>query len=667
MTTASPTLQPDSAHPAYRRRINAWALYDVANSAFFTTILAAVLPTYYSAVAGATLPSAAIATRNWSLSLSLALAISALISPVLGTLSDVIRGKKRLLAAFTLLGSLATGALVLVGTGDWLLASVMIVIARVGAAGANVFYDSLLPHIAREEDQDAVSTRGFALGYLGGGVLLAINVVMINVIPAGTFGLPFAGVQLSFVSVAIWWTLFTLPLLFIIPEPQTTATFQAGQNAIRVSFQRLGETLRDIRGYRHLFQYLIAFLIYNDGIGTIIGVAVIYGAELGFETTELILALLLVQFVGIPFSFVFGNLPNANVGNRHYYLAFILANVVLLPAVGVIGRDVLPTAVSGAPPAAYATDGDFVGEGIYGLEALSLDNDWTEEIIAGDLLDSDTDVPYGLSSSGNAAYSLSFNGQSVEFTYATGPDFGTFAVLLDGSPLLDDEGEPTIIDAYNPTVRYGVTEIFTAPEPGQHMLTIQVTGESNAESNGTQVAVAGVEVLPPHRGGDLLLILGGLMAVQVIALAFAFFGGARLLRGLADTLNTKRSILLALIVYGMIAVWGYFVNSTIEFWFLAWMVAIVQGGSQALSRSLYASMSPAAKSGEFFGLYSIMAKFSSITGPLLFAGAVTLFGSSRPAILSLIALFIIGGVLLARVDVEAGRQVAREENARFAG
>ncbi|MDL1902349.1 MFS transporter, partial [Anaerolineae bacterium CFX9] len=133
-----------------------------------------------------------------------------------------------------------------------------------------------------------------------------------------------------------------------------------------------------------------------------------------------------------------------------------------------------------------------------------------------------------------------------------------------------------------------------------------------------------------------------------------------------DRLDTRSSILLALVVYSIIAIWGFFVESTIEFWFLAWMVAIVQGGSQALSRSLYASMSPALKSGEFFGLYGIMEKFSSILGPLLFAAAAVAFGSSRPAIISLVIFFILGGYLLTRVNIAEGQRVAREEDAAAA-
>ena len=146
---------------------------------------------------------------------------------------------------------------------------------------------------------------------------------------------------------------------------------------------------------------------------------------------------------------------------------------------------------------------------------------------------------------------------------------------------------------------------------------------------------------------------------------FALALGRPLFSGLAAKFDTRRSIILALSVYAIIAVFGFVLDSVIEFWLLAWMVAMVQGGSQALSRSLYASMSPAAKSGEFFGLYGVMEKFSAIIGPLLFAAAVAIFNNSRPAVLALIVLFLLGIFLLTRVNVEEGRRVAQAEDALY--
>lgn len=508
MATATQAISPTLGEKEYKRRIRAWTMYDWANSAFATTILAAVLPIYYSQVAGETLPNSATATAYWSRGLSISLFVVALISPILGTVSDVMRGKKRFLSIFFGLGVIATGFLVLVDRGDWLLASILFILGRIGFAAANVFYDALLPHVAKPEDLDVVSTRGYAMGYLGGGLLLAINAIMILYLPGNW------GYRLSFLSVAIWWAIFSIPLFRVIPEPPAaTARLGPGENVIKISIRRLWNTLRDIHQYRELFKFVIAFLIYIDGIGTIIGVAAIYGAELGFEGVELVLALLLVQFVGIPFSLIFGRLPSKKEKRREFFLAFVVYNMIALPLVGVLGARLLPT-----------------------------------EMI-----------------------------------------------------------------------------------------------------------------------NNLGLIIGLIIGVELIGLVFAFLLGKPLFSSLAERIDTKRGILLALAIYTIIAIWGYFLNSVIEFWFLAWMVAVVQGGSQALSRSLFSSMAPAAKSGEFFGIFGIMEKFSAIVGPLIFAWAAIAFGSSRPAVLSIVAFFIIGGLLLAFVNVEEGKRVAQAENAQFLG
>jgi UMF1 family MFS transporter len=648
----------------YKRRIRAWTLYDWANSAFATTILAAVLPIYYSQIAGATLPSEAVATSYWSLGLSISLIIAAIISPILGTVSDVMRGKKRFLAIFAGIGILGTAALVFVGTGDWLIASIIAIVGRVGFTGANTFYDALLPHVAREEDQDSVSARGYAMGYLGGGLLLAINVVMI-------FQLGFeAGARLSFVSVAIWWAIFSIPIFRQVPEPAAaTEKLQPGESVISASFARIWATLKDIRKYRELFKYLIAFLIYNDAIGTIIGVAAIYGAELGFGSTELILALLLVQFVGIPFSLIFGRLPSAENGRRPIFLAFIVFNMAALPLVGILGSRILPQDVTGVLLPPYESVDDFVGTGSYvvGDSALSLSGEWESRVIPAAQLGTDADATYAVAREPNARLDFAFNGQEVAVTYSTGPDHGIWNVLLNDQPLLEEGGETVTVDTYSETPRYGLMRTFTAEAPGTHTLSLVNSSEKNEASSGMLISFSQIEVLAPVNQSSLPIIIGVVFAVQFAGLLFAFTGGQRIFANLVQHLNTKNSIILALVIYSIIAIWGFFINSTIEFWFLAWMVAIVQGGSQALSRSLYAAMSPASKSGEFFGLFGVMEKFSSFIGPLIFAFAAATFGSSRPAILALITFFIVGGYLLMRVNVEEGRRIAQDEDAAVLG
>ncbi len=655
---------PEKRQFSHLQIINAWCMYDWANSAFATTIMAAVLPIYYSQVAGATLPSEAAATAYWSLGLSVSLLIVAVLSPILGTISDVVRGKKPFLTAFAALGIVGTGLLILVDTGDWLLASLLFVVARIGFSGANVFYDSLLPHIAESDEQDQVSSRGYALGYLGGGVLLAINVVMIQLLPGNW------GVRLSFASVAVWWALFSIPILRRVPEPPAaTATLTPRANVISVSFRRLYEVLKDIRHYRELFKFLIAFLIYNDAIGTIIGVAGIYGAELGFGSIQLILALLLVQFVGIPFSLIFGRLPSKAEARRPFYMAFIVFNLVMVPLTGIVGARLLPSAITGAPLPPYAKIGNAVGEGLYsaGDDALELTGPWNEITISADILRTKTDVLYLTAAAPEAQIALPFNGQEVVLQYSVGPAGGLWAVEVDGAPLLDVEtGDAVFVDGYNATPRYNVSLQLDAVTPGVHTLTLVNTGERNPDSSGTFMAVHQFEVLPPKRAGNLGVIMGMIVLVEGAGLLFALLTGRKLFAGFVESIDTRRGIIIALIMYAVVAVWGFFLNSVIEFWFLALMVATVQGGSQALSRSLYASLSPAVKSGEFFGLFGVMEKFSAIAGPLIFAAAAQIFGSSRPAILSLILFFVVGIIVLQRVDIKEGIRVAREED-RAAG
>jgi len=648
----------------YRRRIRAWAMYDWANSAFATTILAAVLPVYYSRVAGETLPSEAVATQYWSIGLSVALFVVAVISPILGTISDLRRGKKPMLAVSAGVGVIGTGLLALVGSGDWLLASIFFVVGRIGFGAALIFYDSLLPHVAREEDQDRVSSLGYALGYLGGGILLAINAVMIIVLGE------IPGSRLSFLSVAVWWAVFTIPVLRRVPEPPAATAGGEQGKVVRASFRRLGATFRQIRRYRQLLRFLIAFLIYADGIGTIIGMAAIYGAELGFGMTDLILALLLVQFVGIPFTLMFGGIPGDAGGRerrRAVFVAFVLFNLVALPLTGMVGGRALAADLVGRSRPDFAATATAVGQGEYGVTdaAVGLRGNWG--VVGREDLGRGAQSDYALTSSPGDEVNLRFNGREVEVTYARGPDYGVFAVLVDGQPALDEDDEPLTVDGYNAALRYEDRVTIDAGSDGEHLLTLANTADRDPESTGTVMAIGGLEVLPPVRESNLGAILGLLLAVEAVGALFALALGRPLFGRLAASLDTKRTLLLALGLYVVVAIWGFVLDAVMEFWFLAWMVAIVQGASQALSRSLYAGMCPAPLSGEFFGFFSIMEKFSSFFGPLLFAAAIAIFGSSRPAVLSVIVFFAVGGWLLTRVDVEEGRRAAREAEEALAG
>jgi UMF1 family MFS transporter len=433
------------------RAARAWAMYDWANSAMVTIIVTAIFPIFYRNVAASTLGEEAANVR-FSYATTLALAIIALLSPVLGTLADFTAAKLRMLAGFLVLGLLATGGMFFLHHGMWVQALVLFMLANIGANGSFVFYDALLPHVAEPGQVHRLSTAGYGLGYLGGGLLLAFCLAL--VLTPGTFGLPSGEgltpaqqtlpARLSFLLTALWWGLFAIPLFLHVPEPPGAPRMgrETLQSAVLASFTQLAATLRDLRRYRQAFLFLVAFLIYNDGIGTIIRMATLYGDTIGIPQTTMIGTIVLVQFVGIPFAFVFG--------------------------------------------------------------------------------------------------------------------------------------------------------------------------------------------------------------------------------ALGDRIGAKRAIFLGLFVYAGISVLGYFMKTAAHFIMLGILVGMVQGGTQALSRSLFATMIPRPKSGEFFGFFSVFEKFAGIAGPLFFGVMIQLTGSSRNAILSVILFFVVGGLLLARVNVAEGQATARDAERELA-
>jgi UMF1 family MFS transporter len=424
----------------HRPELRAWAFYDWANSVFMTTGLL-IFPVYFSDVACAGSPPA-VATARYSLATTISMLLVAVASPILGAIADYRAMKKKLLAFFMLMGATATACWYFIGSGDWKLAIALFLVANTGVTASIVFYESLLPHIASAHEVDRVSTAGYALGYLGSSILMLLHVAWIQ--KPALFGIPSQGVaiRLAFLTSGLWWAAFTIPLLRRVPEPplRLEAGERADMNPLAVGFRRLGVTLREMRGYKHTFLFLVAFLIYNDGIGTIIRMASIYGREIGIEASSLLTSLLVVQLVGIPFTFLFG--------------------------------------------------------------------------------------------------------------------------------------------------------------------------------------------------------------------------------ALAGKIGAKRSIFVTLAVYLVISVLGYRMTTARDFFVLAALVGTVQGGSQALSRSVFSTMVPKHKSSEFFAFFSVFEKFAGIVGPFVFTIVVSATGSSRSAVLSVVVFILVGGALLFFVDIEDGQRVAREAEAR---
>ncbi len=321
------------------KELRGWAMYDWANSAFITTIVTAFLPIYYSRVAASQLTDSE-AFVYWGYTTAIALAIIAVLSPLLGAIADYMGAKKRFLAVFMGFGVTFTALLYFVGEGDWLLASAIFIMASIGFSGANVFYEALLPSVARGSDLDRVSTAGYAMGYVGGGVLLALNAAWY--LSPETFGFTDGGqaVRASFVSAAVWWALFSIPLFRTVREPESRLGEgeAVGLNAAKVGFSRVVATLREIRGHPDLFLFLLAVLVYNDGVGTIIRMATIYGAEVGIEAGQMIGALILVQFVGIPFTFAFGQ-----IAARMSAKSAIFVCLVAYSAIAALGSEMTAT------------------------------------------------------------------------------------------------------------------------------------------------------------------------------------------------------------------------------------------------------------------------------------------------------------------------------------
>jgi UMF1 family MFS transporter len=307
----------------HRPELRAWALYDWANSAFYTVVITAVFPYFFAAVPAAGLSQEAVRER-YSLTTTIAMAVAAVLGPILGALADFARWRKRLFTVSLLVGVVPTGAMVLLHRGDWVLAAVLFGVANVGIASSLVFYDAFLSHVARPDEQDRLSTTGYAAGYLGGGLCLVLVVGLIayeeRLGLAGRDGL---AARLGFLLVAVWWLVFTIPFLLRVREPPRAieADERAGANPVRAAFVRLGETLRELRAYRQAFLLLLAFLAYSDGIGTIVRMAVLYAAELAIPQTTVVVCILLIQFIGIPFTVVFGWLAGRIGPKRSILLA----------------------------------------------------------------------------------------------------------------------------------------------------------------------------------------------------------------------------------------------------------------------------------------------------------------------------------------------------------
>lgn len=312
-----------------------WVLFDFGDNAF-ATVINLIVQTYFITVAGATLADG-VALIYWSFTVALSYAIFAVMSPVLGAVADHLERSRLFLAAFTLLGVVASGSLLFTGEGDWTAVAGLFLLANIGFSGARLFYNSLLPGIASGDAVDRVSTAGYATGYFGGGILLVLGtVVLASPAAFGLSGQAEASRVVLFTS-ACWWALFAIPLFLYVPEPERDSADgeRIRQNPIQAGFGRLLETFRQVRAYRVAFVFLVAFFFYSSGITAIINLAAAYASDIGLDQATVIGALIFVQFVGIPCAFFFGQLADRYSTKKMLFLGLAVYTVVSVGATGV--------------------------------------------------------------------------------------------------------------------------------------------------------------------------------------------------------------------------------------------------------------------------------------------------------------------------------------------
>ena len=311
-----------------KKSIFGWSMYDWANSAFVTSVMTVFFPIFFKQFWCVDVDTT-ISTARLGLANSISGIVVALSAPVLGAIADKGTSKKRFLIFFAYAGVLMTSALYMVSSGNWVMADALYVLATIGFLGGNSLYDALITTVASDKNMDSVSSLGFSLGYLGGGILFAFNVWMTLSPEAFGFADRLEAVRFSFLTVGIWWAIFSIPLLLFVKEPVAREAVP-GENMVKAGFIQLKETFQEVRYQKTIFLFLVAYWLYIDGVDTVIRMAVDYGISIGFETKDLIIAILITQFVGFPSTIGYGYLGGKIGTKRAIFLAIAVYLFVVI-------------------------------------------------------------------------------------------------------------------------------------------------------------------------------------------------------------------------------------------------------------------------------------------------------------------------------------------------
>ena len=287
------------------KEVISWTFYDWANSAFATTVIAGFFPIFFKSFWANSL-SDSESTALLGLANSLSGFFILIFAPFLGALADITFRKKYMLVFFMLIGAGSTASFFFIYEGYWMIAMIAYILASIGFSGGNIFYDSLIIDVSNDQSRNQVSAFGYAMGYLGGGILFVVNVLMY--LQPNIFGLAseIDAVLFSFLSVAIWWSIFTLPLIKFVKERKGEITSLSLTSTVKNSFFRVINTFKEIRQYKNLFYFLVAYWLYMDGIDTVVRMALAFGSDIGLASSELIVALIITQFIGFPSTIFFG-------------------------------------------------------------------------------------------------------------------------------------------------------------------------------------------------------------------------------------------------------------------------------------------------------------------------------------------------------------------------
>ncbi|MDM8523844.1 MFS transporter [Desulfococcaceae bacterium HSG8] len=305
-----------------------WVLYDVANSAFVLIIITTIMPIFFKDIASQGTDNA-ISTANWGFANSLASLILAFLAPIMGTFADYQHVKKRFLLFFLGVGILSTLLLTTVGEGQWMKCLLIFIFGRIGFAGANLFYDAFLTDVTEEGRMNRISSSGYAWGYIGSVVpfLIVIALIFFGISPGQKAAIPIDSAKAGFVVVALWWLIFSVPLLKHVRQKHYIAP---SDSPVRDSFIRLMETFKEIRAYRDVFLFLIAYFLYIDGVDTIITMAAAYGRDIGLGISTLILAILMIQIVAFPFALLYGRLADRFSEKTMLYAGIIIYSIITI-------------------------------------------------------------------------------------------------------------------------------------------------------------------------------------------------------------------------------------------------------------------------------------------------------------------------------------------------